>query len=54
MQKMELGGPLGTLKYLGKNPAPGNYKEKDVRDLRAPALKSRHPDHDFEKRIKVL
>lgn len=44
---------MGQVKFLQKIPAPNSYKEKDVRDKRAPTMRSRHPDHDFEKSIKV-
>lgn len=50
---MESGGPLGSVLFLEKIPAPGVYKEKDVRDRRGTILRSRLPDHDFEKSIKV-
>jgi len=50
---MEQGGPLGDVKYLQKFPSPDSYREKDVHDRRAPTMRSRHPDHDFERSIKV-
>ncbi len=50
---MEQGSPLGLLKFTSKVPAPTAYQAKDVHDYRAPSMRSRHPDHDFEKFIKV-
>lgn len=51
---MELGGPLGNVKkFLEKLPAPGTYEAKDMRDRRAPSLRSRLPDHSLDKIIKV-
>jgi hypothetical protein len=50
---MELGGPLGHVKkFLEKLPAPGAYEARNVNDHRAPELRSRLPDHSFEKFVK--
>ena len=43
---------MGNLKFLGKIPGPSVYEAKNVSDFRAPSLKSRLPDHDFEKFVK--
>lgn len=41
---MEIGGPLGHLRFISKLPGPGNYNSETARDRRAPSLKSRLPD----------
>ena len=42
---MDLSGPFGQVKHLGKLPGPTEYQNMTERDLRAPALRSRLPDH---------
>jgi hypothetical protein len=42
---MEIGGPLGGIKYLQKIPSPFVYEPKPKRDVRAPSFNSRLSDH---------
>ena len=53
-ENMDITGPLGTVKkFLQKLPGPGNYEARDVHDFRAPALRSRLPDHSTDMVTKV-
>lgn len=51
---MELGGPLGQVKYFSKLPGPGAYSNLSRRDMRAPSLRSRLPDHSLDYALKVV